>query len=499
MKYFSVLIVFVFAVSAAAMRTAELVITNAVVRTMDRAGTRAEGVAVIDGRITAVGTNKAIKAFIGPDTVTIDANGQLLLPGFNDAHVHFMAIGNTFSSLDLRSTASVDELAKRIAYNARFLPKGRWIIGSQLAIEGELGKLRSAIDLVSPDHPVLIYFQDPNVALVNGRALSLAGIVKGRRAPASGAIETAADGEPTGIIRGKAIDLVRRVVPQDHTRRWSEIAETASNYAASLGITSVQDVHSDDMVAIYRDLERQGKLKTRVYDCASLTDAAKRAARPVADPDGGFARNGCLKSFADSDEEWAAKLREMIFSADSAGHQVAIHAIGSSSNEVLIDILAALRSKNGIRDRRFRIEHAEGIRTEDVARLEGLSVIASVQPHLFGGGFAGNGAYYTSLSRAGAVLAMGSDAPMTDLDPLLGLRAAVNGGEMSIGEAIRAYTYGSAFAEFQEKEKGTIEVGKLADLVILSEDVVADHSLLNKARVMTTIVNGKVVYTFREN
>src|SRR5690606_35720198 len=199
-------------------------------------------------------------------------------------------------------------------------------------------------------------------------------------------------------------------------------------------------------------------------------------------------RTGCLKSFADGDEEWLPELGELFNKADAAGRQVAIHAIGSRANSAAIEIMAG-----GDRRRRHRIEHAEGITDEDLERLKGRGLVASIQPYLFGRG--GRGAYYLSLERAGAVLAMGSDAPMTEFDPLLGIRAMTAGeGAPSLEDAIRAYTVGSAFAEFQEGEKGTLEKGKLADIVILSDNILkASPNDVSKIKVEVTIVNGRIV------
>src|SRR5690606_50219 len=178
------------------------------------------------------------------------------------------------------------------------------------------------------------------------------------------------------------------------------------------------------------------------------------AALPEKGP--GMVRTGCLKSFAD-DEEWLPELAKLFTKADSSGRQVAIHAIGSRANAAALDVFAGGEPKL-----RHRIEHAEGITDEDLERLKGRGLVASIQPFLFGRG-GGRGEYYMSLARAGAVLAMGSDAPMTEFDPLLGIKAMIGGGEgaPSVVEALRAYTVGSAFAEFQESEKGTLESGKL--------------------------------------
>jgi predicted amidohydrolase YtcJ len=477
-------------------RAADLVIVNGDIRTMAEKTPRAEALAVVDGRIVAVGKNEDIRKRIGEATKVVDAGGRLVLPGFNDAHVHFMAIGNLFSSLDLRRARSGEESARAIERFAQFLPEGRWILGSGWDSENWMPASppdRGLIDAATPLNPVLLYNAKPDTAFVNSVALKLAGITAKSADPPGGEIVRRADGEPTGVIKGSAIGLVSRLVPPDHTRRWDELAAAASNYAASLGVTSVQDTHSDDMAAVYLKLEAAGKLKTRVYDCVELT--AANIEKYSADRGRGMARRGCLKSFAELDEGWSATLKELVRSADKAGHQVAIHAIGSLANANAIGILADVQSGNKTRGRRHRLEHAEGITEEDRERLRGLGVIASIQPYLFGRG-AADTEYYRSLQAAGVELALGSDAPMTEFDPLLGIRAMMRGSEgtASIENALRAYTLGSAFAEFQESEKGTLESGKLADIVILSENIVSDPGRLDAARVVLTIVGGRVVY-----
>ena len=458
--------------------------------------TRAEALAVSGNRITAVGTNDAIRKLANEKTRVIDAKGKTVLPGFNDAHVHFMAIGNSFSSMDLRSVRTPDELLQRIAHYARYLPKGRWILGGQWNNANWTPNTlpdKKLIDAVTPDNPVMLYNSDASAVLVNSLALRRAGVDKRTRDVPGGTIDRDADGEPTGILRGKAIEYVRPFIPADHVRRLSEIAETATNYAGSLGITSVHDTHSDDSSAVYRELERQGKLKTRVYDCISLSDWKKlQAADRPANTE--MVHTGCLKGFSDGEE--TSDLLPNILAADKSGFQIAIHAMGPRANEIVLSAFEAAIKTNGKRDRRFRVEHAHNPKTEHVSRFGRSDLIASVQPWLFNGA---SSTYYAELQKTGARLALGSDAPMTDFSPLLGIHAAANAsdpsGRLSVYDAVRAYTVGSAFAEFQENEKGTIETGKLADFIILSDDVFTiDPVKIRDTFVLTTVVNGVIVY-----
>ncbi len=481
LKFLSVglLVIFLHQIVASQITAPDLVVINARVRTMTAKNSLVEALAVTGNRITSVGTNRSIRKLVGTTTRVIDARGRLVLPGFNDAHVHFMGIGNSFSSLDLRGVSDAGEMARRVERYARFLPKGRWILGAGWNNTGWQLPGRSAIDAITPDNPVFIYEAGAKAAFANGGALKLAGL--------------GSDSEPTGIVRGVSLERVRAVVPTAHTRNWAELGETATNYAASLGVTSVQDMHSDDSGDIYRELERAGTLKTRVYDCISLPDW-KRLIKTPGRVGAEMVRGGCLKSFSDGDEESAPKLLRDVLAADKAGLQVMIHAIGNSANNIVLGAFEQVIKTNGWRDRRLRVEHADRVRVEDLPRFQRSDIIASMQPHLFAGG---SGGYYLTLLKRDTMLAFGSDAAITDFNPLLGIQAAVNAGKESITiyDAVRAYTYGSAFAEFQEKEKGTIEVGKLADFVILSDDIFTiERALIRDTRIIMTIVNGRVVY-----
>jgi predicted amidohydrolase YtcJ len=468
---------------------ADLVIINANVRTMRSEGSTAGAIAVAGTRIVAVGDNAAIKKRIGPATEVIDARGRLVLPGFNDAHVHFMGIGNSFSSLNLRDANDPQSIIDRIERYVRVLPKGRWILGGGWNDASWKLPERHSIDAMTSANPVFLYNADASSAFANRLAFQLAGLKDSRPD-----VDRDVNGEPNGIVRGDAMLRIAAAVPVNQTRNWIEVAETATNYAASLGVTSVQDMHSDDSRGVLRDLERTGKLKTRVYDCVPLQDAKKLLKSNFLRDNTSMVRDGCLKGFSDGDASAAAKLESEIIAADKAGLQVMIHAIGNSANSIVLDAFEHAIKANTRRDRRFRVEHAHNVRVADLPRFSRSQIIASMQPHLFKGG---NGEYYRTLLRSKAKVAFGSDAAITDLDPILGIYAAVNAGSESVSvyEAVRAYTVGSAYAEFQEKEKGTIEVGKLADFVILSDDIFsATSGRFRGIRVLMTIVGGRVVY-----
>jgi predicted amidohydrolase YtcJ len=462
-------------IAVAQSRPPDLVVINAKVRTMTSPGSIVEAFAVSGGRIASVGSSNRIRRLIGPQTRVVDAKGRLVIPGFNDAHVHFMGIGNAFSSIDLRDVKTPDEITRRIERYARFLPKGRWILGGGWSVAAP-DKL--SVDRAAPNHPVFVYSADGQSAFANSLTMKRTGLR-----------------DDTGdVVRGDALRRIARIVPADHTRNWAEIAETASNYAASLGVTSVQDTHSDDLREVYRELHRNNKLKTRVYDCISLPDWKKQAGALLLQANNDMVRGGCLKTFSDGDDDAAPDLLRDVLAADKAGLQILVHAIGNSANGIVLDVLEQAAKTNGPRDRRFRVEHAHNPRPSDVPRFARSAIIASMQPYLF---YGGGGGYYATLLKQKTTLAFGSDAAITDLNPLLGIHAAVNAGPESISvyDAVHAYTVGSAYAEFQEKEKGTIEVGRLADFVILSDDIfTVDPTRIRDSIVVFTSVNGRIVY-----
>ncbi len=461
----------------------DLIIVNGVVRTIDEKTPRAEAIAIRGERVVAVGSNASIRRLSGPTTRVYDAGGRLVLPGFNDSHVHFTGVGNWFSHLDLRGVGRAEEVYEKLAHFTRFVPAGRWIIGAGLDPEKlSPAKLdRSQLDRLSANNPILLYLKDPSSAVANSAALKSARIGPSDRL----------------LIDSKAgLAAIRSAIPANHGFNWAEIAEAASNYAASRGVTTIQDVHSDDLYDTYVAMAAAGKLKTRVLDCVGLLGWEKGGAKPVPDKGRGMVRRGCVKWLADGDVENRAELTDRLARADRAGMQIAVHAIGSRAIENTITALENVIKANGPRDRRPRIEHARGITADQVQRSARSGIIASMQPALFYYG-PDSGDIYPEFLRTGAHLALGSDASMIDIDPMDGIYAAVNSGSnsLSVHDAVRAYTLGAAYAEFQEKEKGTIALGKLADVVVLSRDIFSiPKEQIKGTRVDLTVVGGKIVF-----
>lgn len=526
--------------------TADLVITNAKVHTMNPAQKQARSIAVLGNRIIAVGSDAETRPLIGAKTRVIDAKGKVIIPGFNDAHVHFLETGVQLSSVDLRDARTPQEFVERIRKFAAKLPKGRWILGGKWDHENWTpNNLPTAamIDAVTPDNPVFIDRLDGHMALANSLAMRLAKIDRDVKDVAGGEIVRDASGNPTGVFKDAAMGYIGRVIPEPSFEERLEAAQAATDHAASLGVTSVQDMSAGTDVGVYQELLRRGTLKTRVYGCSPLSAYTRWQNTGVRYAFGdAMLRVGCLKGYADgslgSTTAWffepyldaptstglasdeIPKTPEYVLGADKAGLQIRIHAIGDKANATVLDIFDKTTQANGQRDRRFTIEHAQHLRQEDIRRFGSQKVVASMQPfHIIDDGrwawkrldekrLKGTYAFRTLLD-SGAVLAFGSDSPVAPLNPLFGVYAAVTrrtldeknpGGwipeqMISVDETLRAFTWGSAYAEFQENVKGTIEPGKLADLVMLSDDIFTiDPVKIRDVKIHLTIVDGRVVY-----
>ena len=526
--------------------TADLVIKNANIRTMDNNRSVVRAIAVLNGRIIALGSDAEVGKLIGSKTRVIDGGGKTIIPGFNDAHLHFVPGGQQLSLVDLRSSRSPEEFAERIKDYAAKLKEGDWITGGRWDHENWTPAnlpTKELIDRAASKNPVFVNRLDGHMAVANSLALKLAGVTKDTKDVAGGVIVRDSNGEPTGVLKDAAMDLVSRVIPDQTFEQRLASAEAATNYAASLGVTSAQDMQANQNLAVYETLLQQGKLKTRLYAGADLIDWKSRAHVGIRHAFGGpMLRTGTLKGYGDgslgSSTAWffepysdtpstsgvagaeMPQLYEHISAADKNGLQVMIHAIGDRTNATVLDIYERVEKEDGPADRRFRIEHAQHLRVSDIPRFAKLGVVASMQPvHLTDDGRWAEkrlgkdrlkGTYaFKSLLASGAHVAFGTDWSVAPLNPLFGIYAAVtrrttdnknpNGWlpdeKISVDAAVRCYTLGSAYAEFQENEKGTLEVGKLADMVILSEDIFTiDPTTIANVKVLTTIVGGKVVF-----
>jgi predicted amidohydrolase YtcJ len=535
---------------AQARPAADLIVTHANIYTVDRQHPRAEAVAVIGERIVAVGSRAEIDAWRGAATRVIDAHGRLLLPGFNDSHVHFTDGGAAHAEVQLNDAGSVEELRRRLAAQVARTARGEWILGGDWD-ETKWGPRQqptaAMIDDVTREVPVFLSRYDGHQGLANSAAMRLAGISPGTADVTGGVIVRDDSGSPTGVFKDAAQELIFKVIPpRSHEQRLTA-ARRALTEAAAVGVTSVQHMSADFAdVAAYSELLEKGQLTARIY-CAPLETEWQAQARLGLRHAWGspYLRLGAVKGFADgsigsrtaalfkpySDEpdnrgilsaemQPPEAMRERLLQADAAGLQLRVHAIGDRAVSMILDMFESIEKANGYHDQRMTIEHAQHIAPEDIERFARLHVIASMQPYhaiddgrwveaRIGHERARTSYAWRSLLDHGVTLAFGTDWEVAPLNPLLGLYAAVTRAtldgrnpqgwfpeqKITLAEAVEAYTMGSAFAEFQEREKGSITVGKLADMVILSDDIFAIRpEAIPNVKVETTIVGGRIVY-----
>ena len=535
---------------AQAKPAADLILTNAKIWTVDKTLPTAQAVAVLGERIVAVGSNADVEAWRGTHTQVIDAGGKLLLPGFNDAHVHFVSGGKQLDSIKLNDATSAQEFARRIGERAKITAKGEWILGGnwdETKWNPSNMPTKELVDALTPDMPVFVSRYDGHMGLANSVALRLAGITAKTPDPPGGTIVRDAQGNPTGALKDAATDYIYKVIPPlSHDQRM-KAAKRALAYAASVGVTSVQHMDASYAdIAIYAELLQRGELTARIYAAPLITHVEDQAKIGVRHAFGGpYLRIGAVKAFADgslgsgtayfyepflnqgsnrgllSDEMHPISLmRDRYMTADAAGMQICTHAIGDEGISTILDLYADVAKAHGESDRRFRIEHAQHMAAKDFDRFAQLHVIASVQPYhaIDDGRFAESHIGHDRASRTyafrtfldhGVRLAFGTDWEVAPLDPLLSVYAAVtratldgknpNGWfpeqKLSVAETIEAYTMGSAYAEFQESEKGSITPGKLADFVLLTDDIFSiAPEKIRDVHVLKTFVGGRLIF-----
>ena len=504
----------------------------------------AAAVAVSGGRVMAVGSDEEIARLTGPETVRIGLDGRRVVPGFMDAHTHFVEGGFELASVALRDAASPEEFTRRIAAFAAANPNA-WVTGGTWDHElwgGELPR-KEWVDSLTRDTPVFVSRLDGHMGLANSVALERAGITSATPDPPGGTIVRAADGEPTGVLKDAAQALVGRMIPERSRDELDRALEAAIAHAVAHGVTMITDMGSWVGHETYVRAAERGALPIRVY---SVVPIATRA-RLVAEVDRvgrGDHRLfwGGVKAFVDgslgSTTAWfydpyedepstsglmvsdTSELREAMHEADAAGLQLIVHAIGDRANDWLLDVFVDVNAANGPRDRRPRIEHAQHLTGRAIQRIADDGVIASMQPYhaiddgrwaekRIGPDRLATTYAFRDLEQAGARVAFGSDWTVAPLSPLLGIYAAVtrrtlDGAnpdgwvpqqKVSVAEAVKSYTSHSAYAAYLERELGTIEPGKYADLVVLSDDIFTiDPVKIGDVKVDLTMVGGEVVF-----
>jgi predicted amidohydrolase YtcJ len=529
---------------------ADLIIRNAKIWTVDKNQPTAQAVAVLGDRIVAVGSNESVETWRGAHTQTIDASGKLLLPGFNDAHVHFVDGGLSLDGVQLNDATSAVEFARRIGEKAKSKPKGEWLKGGdwdETKWTPATMPTKELIDPLTPDTPVFISRYDGHMALANSVTLRLAGITAQTPDPPGGVIVRDAQGNPTGALKDAAMDYVFKITPAlSHDERLRAVRRALA-HAASLGVTSVQHMNPDYAdIAVYSELLERGELITRIYAAPLIPGVDDQVKIGIRHSFGGpYLRIGALKAYADgslgsgtayffdpfnnapnnrgllSDEMHPVSLmQDRMMRADTAGLQICTHAIGDQGISIILDLYSEVTKAHGDRDRRFRIEHAQHMAAKDFDRFAQLHVIASMQPYhaIDDGRWAEERIGHDRASRTyafrtflehGVRLAFGTDWNVAPLNPMFGLYAAVTRAtldgknpdgwfpeqKLTVAEAVEAYTMGSAYAEFQDKDKGSITPGKLADMVLLSDDIFAiPPAKIRDVKVTRTWLGGKLIW-----
>ena len=519
----------------------------------------AEALVAANGRILAVGADSEITDYIGPNTRVVDLHGRFAMPGFIDAHVHFVDGSFQLLEVNLKHTPSEAEFASLIGEKAKTLPAGRWILGGNWDEEAwPDAKLptRELIDAVTPNNPVYLSRYDGHAGLANSVALRLAGVTRDTPNPVGGVIvRDPKTGEPTGIFKDAAQGLVMRVIPNPSESEFEEAIKAGLAEARRVGVTSVEDMalggdNTPDgsftgEIRLLRRAEIEGWLTCRFYEITPIQQWQRLAQAGISHGMGSdWLQLGAVKGFADgslgSRTAWffdpytddasnygmplpmmhpPAKMEAAVRGANAAGIQLAVHAIGDRAVAEILDIYAHAGGANS-RVHRFRIEHAQHMRPEDFKRFGQLGIVASMQPYhaiddgrwaekRIGHERARYSYAWRSMLDAGAPLAFGTDWPVAPLDPLQGVYAAVTRAtldgkhpegwfpeqRLTVDEALRTYTQGSAYAAFQEHDKGTLAAGKLADVIVLSDDpfkIAPDK--IRDLKVMMTVVGGRVVY-----
>lgn len=547
--------VMIMTISCVSNDKADLVIVNGKILTIDSDNPKAEAIAIRDDIIISIGNTKKVKSFIEEGkTKVIDANGRLVIPGFNDAHVHFGPIDPDF--IELRYTTDPAMITEKVKAQVAKSKPGEVIRGGHWDHEMFITRewpTKELIDKVSPNNPVLLKRVDGHSILVNSYVLKKSGITKDTPDPFGGEIQRdPSTGEPTGILKETAQNLIKtgdikteRTPEEIEEKNWEGYL-LAMKEARELGVTSVQNAGSADFEA-YEKLMKEGELTCRIDIGKPLTgdttilNTYLELAEKYADS-GNWIRFGYLKAFIDgsmgsgtalmfepyNDEPTTSGLamweydefENMVLTADKMGFQIGVHVIGDKGNNWTLNAFEKAQQLNGKRDSRHRDEHSQTIRPSDIPRFAQLGVIPSMQPtHCISdkkfyekriGTERSKGAYaWRSLVNAGSVLAFGTDYPVEPLNPMEGLYAAVTRkdrkgeeGEgwfpeqkLTMEEAIKYYTSGSAYAQFMEDRKGILKEGYLADIVIVDKDLLTvPENEIMMTKVDYTIVGGKVVY-----
>ncbi|WP_298485610.1 amidohydrolase [uncultured Maribacter sp.] len=520
---------------------ADFIISNATIWTGNNKVPKAQAMAVIKDSIIAIGNLKQVNKFKGRETNIIDLNGAFVTPGFIDSHVHLMMGGNALLNVQLRDVDTKEEFKKRIREAAKNMEPGAWILEGNwdhTLWGGELPN-KSWIDDYTKDNPVVIYRMDGHMVLANSLALKIAGINKNTLDVEGGKFLKNENGELTGILKGHAMTDLLNKIPAMTEKQKETALKAAQEYFLSNGVTSLHDVDSLGTYDVAAKLKFNNDLKIRIYTFNPLNRWKELRTNKE---DNKWLKDGGLKGFVDGSlgshtaafkEDYSDKpndkgyfinseenLYKWVLGADKANLQVTVHAIGDKAIHTILNIYERVITENGKKDRRFRIEHAQHIAPEDLGRFAKLGVIASVQPYhaiddgrwaeeVIGSERIKTTYAFKSLLNSNATICLGSDWPVAPTSPLYGIYAATtrrtldneneNGWvpeqKISVEEALLGYTKYAAISAFDDKLKGTLEVGKLADFVVISDDITkVDPKKIKDLKILQTYVGGKKVY-----
>lgn len=530
-------------------QAADLIVTNARIYTVDPNRPMVEAMVIRDGRVAFTGASRSAMTMRGPNTQVLDLNGRTVIPGMIDAHVHLLNLGNSLRNVDLVGTTSYDQVIERVVERARTTPAGQWILGRGWD-QNDWGDTRfpthDALSRAVPNHPVVLTRVDGHATLVNEAALRAAGVTAQTADPDGGRIERKADRSPGGVLVDRAMGLVNRVVPAMSPAQTKEAVQAAIKEMNRWGLTSVHDAGvGRNVIDVYEEVAREGHFDIRDYVMVANDDAAinhyfERGPQSglydnrlwikaiKISVDGALGSRGAalIEPYSDDPNNNGlalvppGRVKDVATRALQRGFQVNVHAIGDRANRTVLDEFEQSLRETQVTDHRFRIEHAQIIHPDDVPRFAQLGVIPSMQashqtsdmywavnrigPTRVLGSYA-----WRSLLNTGVVIANGSDLPVELTNPLISFMASVSrqdakgwpaGGwypeqRMTREEALKSMTIWAAYAGFMEKEVGSLETGKLADFVVLDQDIMrVPPELILSTNVLATYLGGRAVY-----
>jgi len=520
------------------MKPADLVLINGNIITMNPKQPHAQAIAIKYDRIIEFGTNDEVKPLINRNTKIIDLKGKIVTPGFIDTHVHISGFGRSLTTIDLRGVNSIEEMQRKLKEQVQKTAKDRWILGhgwDQERFKEKRYPTRWDLDESSPNISVTLRRVCGHICVVNSKALELANITRETKSPSGGGIDKdTKTGEPTGILRENAMDLILKIIPKPDEKKFMKACALACQKAAKAGLTGVHwIIDSPTEISVIQKLRAQNELPLRVYILipVEFLDYLIRLGLHTGFGDN-LVRIGCIKILADGSlgartaalkEPYSdypktkgmmlytlEELNRLVIEAHKADFQLAIHAIGDRTVEIVLNALEEALSRVPRENHRHRIEHASVLNEETIRRMKRLNLIASVQPHFVVSDFwaadrvgpeRARWVYpFKSLVEEGVMVTGGSDCPVEPINPLFGIQAAVAREilpeeRVTVGDALRMYTINAAYASFEDDIKGSVEVGKLADLVVLSKNpLTVELDRIGGIEVKMTIVGGKVVY-----